>query len=231
MGLGKGIGDPLRGRRKLKRVIGIQGVSAAIDPGAVEPGSWREIAARETELVDEKATTAGIVVSEPEYVIGGDGFLVPNPKRTVGAHTEKAAVDDFLAGHADAKTIEATYKLREGFLRSALVRRYGTIDNVRTVLRSHALENAIVLGEYAMSQMVTMTGAQAMLAAKVSSDIALGQEKAIRDTPKAVDFGALAEIGQTLARLEQIALSGRAGEITVGDGGFAISDDDPVTRE
>jgi len=136
--------------------------------------------------------------------------LLPAPREsTVNKHRQvPTAVDDqIVADVADGKyaaEIERAYGLRDGYVRSCLVRRFGSIEGMKRALQAQCLENAIALNDYAISRLEQIAPGQALVGAKIMIDGALALEKSRVDRPSTVDFAGLAALGSTLERIEKV---------------------------
>lgn len=162
---------------KLKRALR-GGDMADVDTSTARPGAWK-------------------------------AMLLPAPNESeVNKHRHvPTAIDDaIVAGVADGKTgaeLETQFELREGYVRSVLIRRFGSLEGMKKALQAQCLENAIALNEYAMSKLDQIAPGQALVGAKIMIDGALALERNAVDRPSTVDFASFAALGSTLDRLEK----------------------------
>lgn len=115
--------------------------------------------------------------------------------------------DQIVADVADgrlAAEIQRAYGLRDGYVRTVLLRRFGSIEGMKKALQAQCLENAIALNDYAISRIGDIPPDRALVGAKIMIDGALALEKSRVDRPTTVDFASLAVLGGTLERLEKI---------------------------
>lgn len=141
----------------------------------------------------------------------------PDKKVHKGRH-EPSVLDDQIAKDlADGKTsaeIQRTYALRDGYVRYAMIRKFGSIEGMKRALQGQCLENALALNDYAISRIEQIPPGQALVGAKIMIDGAIALEKSRVDRPSTVDFQALAALGQTLERVEK-AISGTDRTVSV----------------
>ena len=193
-----------RGRRMLP---------TSVDAGAAEP--W------------EAGVTSQIPIKPIAMVTTRDGEQRPDARRETPVVVEEAAIGDFLKNPVAASVIENKYGLRRGYLGQALRRRYGDVGTLKRALQGSLLESSLVLVEHAMLNVEEMTPAQAMLGAKIAIDASVSLEKSMREAPKTIDFGQLAELGEGLGRI-QAFITG-SGE---GLGNLEItSEDERISRD
>ena len=192
------------GRRKLAAIIG----DRVVDPGLATPEM-------------SHVTSHGMVpVKHPEHA-----------SRETPVVVEDAAIAEFFQKPQSAAEVERRFGLRRGYLGQALRRRYHDVASLKRALQGSLLESSLVLVEHAMLNIEEMTPAQAMLGAKIAVDASVTIERSIREAPKTIDFGQLAEIGVGLARL-QAYVTGDTTGATGGITGLEIrSDDEEIRRE
>ena len=194
------------GAGRTKRVL-----PTTVDVGAAEP--WD--------------VTSQVPMKPIPMVTTRDGELRPDARRETPVVLEEAAIGDFLKTPVAASVIEARYGLRRGYLGQALRRRYGDVGTLKRALQGSLLESSLVLVEHAMLNVEEMTPAQAMLGAKIAIDASVTLEKSMREAPKTIDFGQLAELGEGLGRI-QAFITG-SGE---GLGNLEItSEDERISRD
>ena len=123
--------------------------------------------------------------------------------RQVPLAIDEAIVTDVANGGKNAE-IEEKYHVREGYVRTVLIRRFGSIDGMKKALQGQCLENAIALNEYAIERLEQIPPSQALVGAKIMIDGALALEKSSSDRPIAVDFVALFALGRSLENIEKV---------------------------
>ena len=156
-----------------------------------------------------------------------DGEQRPDARRETPVVVDEAAIGEFLKKPVPASVVEAKYGLRAGYLGRALRRRYGDVGTLKRALQGSLLESSLVLVEHAMLNVEEMTPAQAILGAKIAVDASVTLEKSMREAPKTIDFGQLAELGEGLGRI-QAFITG-SGE---GLGNLEItSEDERISRD
>lgn len=150
-------------------------------------------------------------LTESDVRPGGwkDALRPAESEKTVNKHRHVPILidDQIVADVADGKysaEIERTYGLRDGYVRSVLVRKFGSIEGMKKALQAQCLENAIALNDYAVSRIDQIAPGQALVAAKIMIDGALALEKSRVDRPNQVDFVALFALGQSLERIEKV---------------------------
>lgn len=125
-----------------------------------------------------------------------------NKNRHVPVLIDDQIVEDVADGKM-ASEIEATYELREGYVRAVLLRKFGSIEGMKRACQAQCLENAIALNDYAASRLDQIPPDRALVGAKIMIDGALALEKSRVDRPSTVDFAAIVILGQTLERVEK----------------------------
>lgn len=169
---------------KLKKALGVEKGTApmqSVPESEARPGAWKTM----------------LLPAPVEATV--------NKNRHVPVALDEQIVRDVADG-AKASEIEEKYSVREGYVRSVLVRRFGSIEGMKKALRAQCLENAIALNEYAIQRIDQIQPGQALIGAKIMIDGALALEKSSIDRPTTVDFAALAALGQTLERVEKIVI-------------------------
>lgn len=202
------------GRTQVRRVT--QGRS--VDPGLATPeGGGLDVVYGRKE------------VPMLEYYENGELVRRPHGSREVVPVVEDAAINEFFASPTSAAEVERKYSLRRGYLGAALRRRYGDVTTLKKALQGSLLESALVMAEHAMLGVEEMSARDAIMGAKIATDAAVGLEASIREAPRTIDFGSLAELGEGLARL-QAYVTGDGG--APSDGGLSItSEETEITRE
>jgi hypothetical protein len=127
-----------------------------------------------------------------------------NPGRTdVPLEVEKAAIVASCAGGASPQVVEAQFGVHKGYVAHALARRFGSPEQAKRALHGLVLENALACQVHAAANITEMTPVQAVMSGAVLIDKALAIEKSLAEAPKTIDFGALQQIGSSLARLKE----------------------------
>lgn len=171
--------------RKLKKALGLPKSDKSAPLKLIEteadvrPGAWRE----------------ELIAAKPESEI--------NKNRHVPALLDDAIVQDVADGKYAAE-IERAYGLRDGYVRSVLIRKFGSIEGMKRALQAQCLENAIALNDYAISHIERIAPDRALIGAKVMIDGALALEKSRVDRPSTVDFAALQALGESIGRIEKV---------------------------
>lgn len=171
-----------KGRQALKTVVGAN--SNFLEPitqtggGESRPGEWRSML---VPAVVEKKVHKG---------------------RHVPVAVDDAIVEA-VANGGKASEIESTFDVRSGYVRSVLLRRFGSVEGMKKALQAQCLENAIALSEHAMSHLDAIPPGQALAGVKLMADTAMILEKGGRASAPTVDFFALAALGETLERVEK----------------------------
>lgn len=145
-----------------------------LDEAKARPGAWKEAVKRQS---SSKALTI------PEIV-------------------EDQIIEDVSNGKNYAE-LEALYGLNRGTVRSVLIRRFGSVDQMRKALEHQCLENAIILNEHAIQNVKAIAPGQALVGAKIMIDGALALSKNRTDRPATVDFDSLEVLGSVLKRVEK----------------------------
>jgi hypothetical protein len=129
------------------------------------------------------------------------------PQNGHGALTIPETVEDALiTSVGDGKSyteLEELYQLNRGTVRQVLIRRFGSIEQMRKALEHQCLENAIVLNEHAFQNVGKISPGQALVGAKIMIDGAIALSKVRQDRPPTVDFDSLAALGSVLDRVEK----------------------------
>ncbi len=141
------------------------------------------------------------VLSSTDHTHGrGEGVFGP----TVPLGIEKEAIVEVAAG-ATPRHVEVKYDLQAGYVQHALRRRFGSSEAAKRALQGLVLENALACQVVAAQELHKMSGPQAVMSGAILIDKALALERSISETPKTVDFGALADMAKTLKVLQEIA--------------------------
>lgn len=127
---------------------------------------------------------------------GGHGAL------TIPEVVEDALIESVADG-STYKQLEELYQLNAGTVRQVLIRRFGSIDQMRKALEHQCLENAIVLNEHAFQNVRAIPPGQALVGAKIMVDAAIALSKQRTDRPPTVDFDSLSALGSVLTRVEK----------------------------
>jgi hypothetical protein len=127
----------------------------------------------------------------------GDG------RSTVPLEIEKMAIVD-IAGGASPAQVAVKYDIQAGYVQHALRRRFGSPQAAMQALQGLVLENALACQIVAATQIDTMSGPQAVMSGAILIDKALAISKNIAETPKSIDFSALADIGDTLRTVRSV---------------------------
>lgn len=117
---------------------------------------------------------------------------------------ENAALTS-LAGGMSMAAVEAKYELSAGYVRNCLARRFRTPEEMKRALRGLLLELGLACGEHTLANIESLHPSQSGMLTSVMTNAVIALEKHERETPRAVDFAALAGIGEALARLEKYA--------------------------
>lgn len=125
---------------------------------------------------------------------------------TVPLEIEKEAIAE-IAGGASPTLVEAKYQLSSGYVAHALKRRFGSQEAAFAALQGLTLEVALACNVQALTQIQNMSGPQAVMSGAIATDKALALDKAIKERPKTIDFGQLAEMGKVLKVLREISAS------------------------
>jgi hypothetical protein len=171
--------------KKLRRVLGVgkektiaTAPLSAVPAAEARPGAWK---------------TMLLPAPDEETV---------NKHRHVPVAIDEQIVKDVADGGQPSE-IEDAYSVRRGYVRTVLIRRFGSIEAMKRALQGQCLENALALNEHAMKGIATIAPERALVGAKVMIDGALSLEKSMVDKPLIIDFAALALLGQVLAKIEK----------------------------
>lgn len=116
---------------------------------------------------------------------------------------EKAAISE-VAGGASPRAVEVKYDLASGYVAHALKRRYGSPEAAKLALQGLVGENALACMVKAAIEIPNMSGPQAVMSGAILIDKMLALEKSVAEKPKTIDFGQLADMGNTLKVLREI---------------------------
>ncbi len=168
----------MRHNSKLKKLNG--GKKVEIPQKESRPGEWK------TKLLPAPVTK--------------DGELFKS--RTISPIIEEALIQDIADGMTPDE-IEAKYDVARRHIYTILLRRFGSKSKMKEVLTSQCYENAMAFQEHARQNIQSMSGAQAVLAAKLSIDSGLNLEKGTAKEEVEIDFGSLVSLGDSLQRIEK----------------------------
>jgi hypothetical protein len=121
----------------------------------------------------------------------------------VPLEVEKAAIVEYAAGGSPS-AIAVKYDVQQDFVRHALKRRFGSFEAGKRALQGLVMENALACQVQAAQHIHEMSGPQAVMSGAILIDKMIAIEKSIQETPKTINFGALAEIGADLKALREI---------------------------
>ena len=175
--------------------------------------------ARTRFLANVKLSKAGVNMGKLEEAKARPGAWKDaiQPQNGHGALTIPETVEDALIESvADGKSyadLEALYQLNSGTVRQVLIRRFGSIEQMRKALEHQCLENAIVLNEHAFQNVAKIAPGQALVGAKIMIDGAIALSKVRQDRPPTVDFDSLSALGAVLDRVEKRLDSDHAREV------------------
>jgi len=178
----------MKHNRKLKSVLGKDFNMSKIPESEARPGAWKSM----------------LKTAKPEAKM--------NKNHHVPALIQDKIVAEVADG-ATAKDLETKYGLRDGYVRDALVRKYGSIDGMKKALKAQCFENAIALNTYAMERINLIPPGQALMGVKVMIDSGLALEKSSNERPPSIDFGALTALGSVLERVEKQIGSDKVREV------------------
>lgn len=109
---------------------------------------------------------------------------------------------------------EDKFGVSRGYLRSAMKRRFGSLEAMKQVLLGLVTENAIVVQSIAQERAHELTAPQAIFAGKLLVDTMEKVEKSIQNTPKTVNFAQLEKVGSTLRELRAVVDRATTGKST-----------------
>lgn len=140
--------------------------------------------------------------------------LVPSPTQEQNDHTyhptaqiSQEEQDQMMrewAANGNLSVVEAKWGVHQGYLRSAMRRRYGSLEAMKTALLGLVTENALTSQVIAAHKMPELTGAQAVFAGKLLVETMVNIEKSIASAPKTIDFGQLKRVGDSIRTLREI---------------------------
>lgn len=161
-----------------------------IDPAAVPEGAWTK-----------GLPPIGTGKVEPET-----GELIQNKNgfREIPPALEDHILTQYGQGVSQS-ALEHQYELSRGYVARALIRRFGSQENYHKALKGLVSELGIACAEHTLANVEKLHPSQSgmLVGTMVGSLIAL--EKHERDIPQRIDFGALAEISESLRRMEEYA--------------------------
>lgn len=163
--------------RKMRKAVGKVDMGK-LDEAKARPGLWKE----------------GLKAHAPDHK--------KNKNLTVPALLEDKIVQDVANGELNIE-IEKKYQLNAGTVRTVLIRRFGSIEQMKKALQGQCFENAILLNEHVAQNIQTIAPGQAAVAAKIMIDGGIALGKAVSDRPDTVDFDLLNSLGDVLGRVEK----------------------------
>lgn len=126
------------------------------------------------------------------------------PRRTdVPLEVEKAAIVEYASG-VGPTAIAVKYDVQQQFVQHALRRRFGSAEAGKRALIGLVTENALACQVQAAQHIHEMSGPQAVMSGAILIDKMIAIEKSIQETPKTINFGAMAEIGRSLKNLRSL---------------------------
>lgn len=153
-----------------------------INPDVLKDGVWREHIADQRELSEREADV--------------------NKHTTVPLAIQDKIVEAVVDG-ALPMAVAAQYEVTRGYVRSVLIRKFGSVEGMKRALSSQSFENAMALQEYGMTRMNEMAPEKAFLSAKLLVDAGLALDKSTQEKPMAYDFATLQKLGETLDKIEK----------------------------
>lgn len=147
----------------------------------------------------------GVLVNEPPSLA-----TLQTPPSGQLHHSQKISVEEQdqmmreVAATGSFASVESKYGVSQGYLRSAMRRRFGSLEAMKQALVGLVAENAIVVQMIAQEKAGELTAPQAIFAGKLLVDTMEKVEKSIQNTPKTVNFAQLNQVGETLKALRAV---------------------------
>lgn len=150
------------------------------------------------------ALLEGVLVQDnPSATLQKEVSNPPKPGQKISVEEQDSMLRE-AAAHGSISTVEDKYGVARGYLRSAMKRRFGSLEAMKQVLLGLVTENAITVQMIAAEKAGELTAGQAVFAGKLLVDTMEKIENSIKNTPKTVNFGQLEKVGETIAALRKI---------------------------
>lgn len=170
-----------------------------LDPGLVPEGGWKAGIPPAKTFIDEETG------EEKEVRRGGEnGHGTVSDSSAMTPALEQHIIELFGEG-IPAFEIEKKFDLAKGYVRYALVRRFGSVEAYKTALKKLLLENAVATSQHTLANIEALHPSQSGMLAATMTNAFIALDKHDKDTPRQIDFGALASFGETLERIEKYA--------------------------
>lgn len=104
-----------------------------------------------------------------------------------------------------AAELERKFDLGRGYVRNALLRRFGSEESLKKALKSLLLENAVATSQHTLAHVESLHPSQSGMLAATMTNAFIALDKHEKNSPRVIDFEALAEFGETLSRIEKYA--------------------------
>lgn len=156
--------------------------------------------------IADSASLSGALAPEPPDTIG------PNPSvETQAVHPLRKVTDaeqvqmmrEWAAG-ANVAELETKYGVTRGYIRAAMIRKFGSKENMLHALENLILENAVGAQMIAQEKLHELSGAQAVFAGKLLVETAGSLRAQMEKIPKTINFGEFKRLGDTLREVRAL---------------------------
>lgn len=163
---------------------------------------------RKLRQVADSATLAGALAPEPPGTFD-EREEARHPNQEVSPAVQAQLLREWASG-ANLEEAEARYGVSRGYIRQAMLRKFGGREGLLEALRALVLENAVGAQMIAQEKLPELTGPQAVFAGKLLVETMANLENQIQATPKTIEFGAFARLGETLKNIREIVSAKKA---------------------
>jgi hypothetical protein len=168
-----------------------------LDPQFVDPeGAWKKGLPPAQYFLDTETQEKVPVPVKASHVSTGGSDVPPA--------LEQHVLELYGEG-VPMNEIERRFSLSRGYVKDAMVRRFGSEAAMKSALRALLLENGVATAQHTLANIEQLHPSQSGMLAATMTNAYIALDKHERGTPKQIDFGALAAFGETLARIEKYA--------------------------
>lgn len=152
-------------------------------------------------VADGAVLAASLAPEPPDTFEAPSGSVHHNQQ--VSDATQLQAMREWASG-VKIREVEAKYGLCRGYIREAMVRRFGSREAMLRALEGLILENAVGAQMIAQEKLPELTGAQAVFAGKLLVETMGNLRAQIEATPKTINFREFKMLGDQLKQIREI---------------------------
>jgi hypothetical protein len=152
-------------------------------------------------VASPEALSAGLAPEPPGTFDPPEG--VEHSKQVCTDETLRQAAKEWCSG-VPLVTVEAKYGMSQGYIRQAMMRRFGSKEGMLEALENLVLENAVGAQMIAQEKLHELTGREAVFAGKLLVET-MGSLRSQRENmPKTINFREFKALGDALKSVREI---------------------------